>query len=74
MPYIGLGLHVLVAIYFAVHAVRSGQEQYWLFILFSFPLLGSVVYFLVIYLPDSLNADLLRRLNAGYAMIRQSAT
>lgn len=53
MPFVGLGLHFLVAIYFAVHALRSGQGLYWLFILFSFPILGSVVYFLVIYLPNS---------------------
>lgn len=53
MPFLGLGLHVLIALYFAVHAMRSGQQMYWLFVLFSFPLLGSIVYFLVIYLPDS---------------------
>lgn len=53
MPFFGLGLHFLVALYFAIHAMRTGQQMYWLFILFSFPLLGSVVYFFVIYLPDS---------------------
>ena len=53
MPFIGLGLHILVALYFAVHAVRTGQQTYWLFILFSFPLLGSIVYFATIYLPAS---------------------
>lgn len=53
MPFVGLGLHILVALYFAVHAVRSGQNMYWLIILFSFPLLGSVVYFFAVYLPDS---------------------
>ena len=53
MPFAGLGLHILVALFFAVHAVRSGQQMYWLIILFSFPLLGSLVYFLAIYLPDS---------------------
>ncbi len=52
MPFIGIGLHVLVAIYFAVHAIRSGQPLYWLLILFSFPLLGSVVYFAAIYFPE----------------------
>ncbi|HEY0662070.1 MAG TPA: tetratricopeptide repeat protein [Lysobacter sp.] len=52
MPYLGLGLHVVVAIYFAVHAMRSGQDRYWLMILFMFPLLGSVVYALAIWLPD----------------------
>ena len=53
MPYIGAGLHIAIALFFAVHAVRSRQQTYWLFILFSFPLLGSIVYFLAIYLPDS---------------------
>lgn len=53
MPFLGIGLHVVIAIFFAVHVVRSGGQLYWLFILFSFPLLGSVVYFLMIYLPQS---------------------
>jgi hypothetical protein len=53
MPFVGLGLHLLIAVFFAVHAVRSGQPFYWLIILFSFPLLGSIVYFLVVYLPSS---------------------
>lgn len=53
MPFVGLGIHMLIAIFFAVHAVRSGQQLYWLFILFSFPMLGSIVYFLVIFLPSS---------------------
>jgi hypothetical protein len=47
----GLGLHVLIAICFAVHVIRSGQDRYWLFILFMFPLLGSLVYALAIWLP-----------------------
>ncbi len=51
MP-IGLGLHVVIALFFAVHAVRSGQDRYWLFVLFAFPLLGSIVYGLAIWLPD----------------------
>ncbi len=53
MPFVGLGLHIFVAIFFAVHAVRTGRELYWLIILFSFPLFGSIVYFLVVYLPHS---------------------
>jgi len=36
-----------------VHAVRTRQNSYWLFILFAFPLLGSVAYFFGIYLPHS---------------------
>jgi len=46
-----LGLHVLVAIFFAVHVIRTGQDRYWLWILFGFPLLGSVVYGIAIWLP-----------------------
>jgi hypothetical protein len=52
MPLIG-GLHILIALFCAVHVVRSGQQLYWLFILFAFPLLGSVVYFFAVYQPNS---------------------
>jgi hypothetical protein len=53
MPFAGLGLHILLALLCAVHVVRSGQPLYWLFILFAFPLLGSLVYVLAVYLPNS---------------------
>jgi hypothetical protein len=52
MPVLGLGLHAIIALFFAIHVVRSRQNMYWLFILFAFPLLGSIVYFFSIYLPD----------------------
>lgn len=58
MTIFGIGLHVLVAIFFAVHVIRSGQQMYWLMILFMFPGIGSIVYFIAIYLPNS-------RLNHG---------
>ncbi|HSY27452.1 MAG TPA: hypothetical protein VK832_08125, partial [Burkholderiaceae bacterium] len=53
MSFFGLGIHVIIAIFFAIHAVRNQRSLYWLFILFSFPLLGSVAYFAVEYLPGS---------------------
>ncbi len=53
MPVIGIGLHLMLAILCAIHVVRTGQQLYWLFVLFSFPILGSVVYFLAVYLPGS---------------------
>lgn len=53
MEIFGIGLHVLVAIFFAIHAIRSGQQLYWVVILFLFPGLGSIVYFFAIYLPNS---------------------
>ena len=52
MPVFGIGIHIIIAIFFAIHAIRSGRELYWLLILFMFPLLGSVVYFFAIFLPD----------------------
>jgi hypothetical protein len=58
MAIFGIGIHVLVALFFAVHVIRSGQQMYWLMILFMFPGLGSAVYFIAIYLPNS-------RLNRG---------
>lgn len=48
----GIGLHVLAAIFFAVHAVRTSQPLYWLFILFLFPGLGSIVYGIAVWLPE----------------------
>ena len=53
MPFIGLGIHFAIALFFAVHAVRTRREMVWLFVLFSFPLLGSIVYFAAVFLPHS---------------------
>ena len=50
MPFVGL-VHLAVACFFGVDAIRSGRPIYWLFVLFAFPLLGSVVYFFALYLP-----------------------
>lgn len=65
MPYLGLGLHVLVALYFALHVIRSGQERYWLMVLFAFPLLGSVAYALAIWLPEARHAPEVRAAARG---------
>ena len=69
MPIFGLGIHFLIALFFAVHVVRSGRELYWLILLFSFPLLGSLVYFLAIFLPQS---RLERTLGKAGAAVRRS--
>lgn len=53
MPIAGLGLHFIIALVCAVHAIRSQQSMYWLFILFAFPVLGSIAYIVAIYLPSS---------------------
>jgi hypothetical protein len=51
MPILVL-LHFAVAIFFAVHAVRTGQGLYWVFILLMFPLLGSLVYCFAVWMPE----------------------
>ncbi|HEQ1856935.1 TPA: tetratricopeptide repeat protein [Providencia alcalifaciens] len=51
MHILGLLIYFIPAIYFAVHSIKSNQNSYWLFILFVFPILGSVVYALVIWMP-----------------------
>lgn len=53
MPIIGLGIHFAFAIFFAIHAIRTRRQTYWLFVLFSFPVLGSIVYFVAEYLPQT---------------------
>lgn len=53
MPFLAVGLHLAVVIFFAVHVVRRGQPLYWILLMLSFPLAGCLVYFLVVYLPDS---------------------
>lgn len=65
MPVFGLGLHILVALCFAYHALKTGQDKYWLFILFAFPLLGSLVYGVAIWLPDVRHSYAGRQLAAG---------
>jgi hypothetical protein len=64
VPIAGLGLHIIIAICFAVHAMRTGQDRYWLMILFMFPLLGSLVYAIAIWWPDA------RRSYAGQQIVK----
>jgi hypothetical protein len=51
MPFIGL-IHLFIGISFAVHAMRTGRPQFWLYILLFVPLLGSVAYVLFELLPE----------------------
>ena len=53
MQIFGIGIHIIIAIVFAIHAVRNHREMYWLLVLFLFPLLGSIVYFFAVFLPSS---------------------
>jgi hypothetical protein len=53
MEFFGIGIHVIIALFFAIHAVRQRREMVWLFVLFAFPLLGSIAYFVAVFLPSS---------------------
>lgn len=53
MTVFGIGLHILIALAIAIHAVRTGRKMVWLFIVFVFPLLGSIAYFAAVFLPHS---------------------
>lgn len=62
-----------VQVFFIVDAIRSGKPI-WIFVIFIFPMLGSLVYFFVEFLPrwrmrrgamGALGADLARKLNPG---------
>lgn len=53
MPFVGAGLYFALAIFCAIHVVRTRQNLYWLLILFGAPVLGSIVYFFAVYLPNS---------------------
>lgn len=67
MHIFGLGLHIIIAVFFAIHALRNGREMYWLFILFMFPLLGSIVYAAVVFVPEMRNSRGARRIVKGIA-------
>jgi hypothetical protein len=64
MPF-ALGLHVVIAIFFASHVLRTGQDKYWLMLLFAFPGIGSLVYALTIWLPQARNSHAGRQVLRG---------
>lgn len=48
-------VHLALAAFFAIHAVRTGRPYWWLFVLLSFPMFGSIIYFFAEYLPTIRN-------------------
>lgn len=60
MPVLAIA-HILVALYFGVHAIRTGRNMYWLVVLFMFPLLGSIVYFFAEYMPEMRHSRVARK-------------
>lgn len=60
MPLLAVAV-VLLDITLVVHAVRTGRPTFWIFVIFAFPLLGAVVYFLAELLPEMLGSRTARR-------------
>jgi len=54
-------LNYAVAIFFAVHAVRTGRQMYWIMILIIAPVLGSLIYFFAEYLPEMRHSTVARK-------------
>jgi hypothetical protein len=60
VPILGF-LDIAIAVFFAVHAVRTGRQMYWIMILIIAPFLGSLVYFFAEYLPEVRHSSVARK-------------
>jgi len=61
MFFVGGGLLLLMSIALAVHAVRSGQQLYWVWIILVFQPFGGIVYLIAIVLPEMFGGATARR-------------
>ena len=64
MPLLGM-LHLLIAVGFAVHAMRTGRPQFWMYILIFVPLVGSIAYILFELIPEMANTRRARRVTGS---------
>jgi hypothetical protein len=60
LPFVGLSL--IIAIALCVHAVRTHQQLFWVWIILVFQPLGGLVYFFAILLPEWTGGSTARRL------------
>jgi hypothetical protein len=60
-----VGLWFLACIALSVHAVRSGREIFWVWIILVFQPLGGLVYLVGVFLPELLRGTGVRRLHAA---------
>lgn len=59
------GLSLLFSIALCVHAVRTGQQTYWLFIILLLPTVGALVYLAAVVVPSLAAGPAARRLGQG---------
>ncbi|HVI90514.1 MAG TPA: tetratricopeptide repeat protein [Dongiaceae bacterium] len=80
MPLIGLlvlGLQICVV----VHAFRTGRPYWWIFVIMAFPLIGTLIYYLVEIMPGSrqeqrlykIGGDIAKAINPDKEMHRRAA-
>lgn len=67
MPIVG-GLMLIIQVAFAIHAIRSGRETYWLYIIMFLPGVGCAIYFFTQVLPDMQNNYTVRQ--AGNRLLK----
>jgi len=59
------GLSLIFSIVLCVHAVRTNQNMFWLWIILIIPWLGGLVYLIAIVLPSMLGGTTARRMGAA---------
>jgi hypothetical protein len=59
MPFLGI-LIIAIQVGFAIHAVRTGRDSFWVYIIAFVPLVGCIVYFITQVLPDLRNSHSVR--------------
>lgn len=52
MPVIGI-LILIIQIGFAAHAIRRGHDQIWIYLIIFVPLIGCLLYTLMVLLPEA---------------------
>jgi hypothetical protein len=63
MPFFGGGLlFLLVSVLLCVHAVRTNQQLFWVFIILFVPILGPAAYFFAVLLPELLGGTRAQRM------------
>lgn len=63
MPYLSVSLLIQIAL--VVHAVRTGRDRMWIWILIFAPVVGSIAYLIVELIPEMLGARTVRALQKG---------
>jgi len=62
MFYSGGFVFLILAVALCIHAVRTNQQMYWIFIILFVPLLGSLVYTVAVLVPELMGGTGARRL------------